>query len=225
MSGRRAGAMASLTSVCCYRPDEGSKRQRTESASSASSNDKQRAQADEGENKDSNAGAPTAGKNIRGAAARNHRNKELRQREEKQQKDRLDAASKRKGRAERRRGDGKTLSFTHTMITNPWKNQIHRKNHSRAPSPPKAWTRELSKLYRHHKRSLYQRALTTKRPDVHPLAADASVETSTPEIGIGRAHPRTVTMPPLPLTAIVRRRATTPPEAMEKQGNSPKYGI
>ena len=45
-------------------------------------------------------------KMIRGAAARNHRAKELREREEQREKQKADAAGRRKGRAERRRGDG-----------------------------------------------------------------------------------------------------------------------
>lgn len=51
-------------------------------------------------------GVHHSGKKIRGAAARNHREKELR---EERERARLEAANKRKGRAERRRVDG-TLS-------------------------------------------------------------------------------------------------------------------
>ena len=51
-------------------------------------------------------GAHHSGKKIRGAAARNHREKELR---EERERARLEAANKRKGRADRRRVDG-TLS-------------------------------------------------------------------------------------------------------------------
>ena len=46
---------------------------------------------------------------IRGAAARNHRNKELREQEEKREQERAEAAAKRKARSERRRGDGQSL--------------------------------------------------------------------------------------------------------------------
>lgn len=101
-----AGANAAC---CCCRTKDGSKRPRTDSGSSASSSNPRGAQDNvEIEAEDTQVAASSTGKNIRGAAARNHRNKELREREEKQQKDRLDAASKRKGRAEKRRGDGKT---------------------------------------------------------------------------------------------------------------------
>lgn len=94
---------------CCCRTKDGSKRPRTESGSPASSSNLRGVQDDtEIEAEDIQVAASSTGKNIRGAVARNHRNKELREREEKQQKDRLDAASKRKGRAEKRRGDGKT---------------------------------------------------------------------------------------------------------------------
>lgn len=48
-------------------------------------------------------GTHQSGKKIRGAAARNHREKELR---EERERARLEAANKRKGRAERRRVDG-----------------------------------------------------------------------------------------------------------------------
>ena len=48
-----------------------------------------------------------SGKRIRGAAARNHREKEMREEKERQ---RTEAANKRKGRAERRRVDGKLKS-------------------------------------------------------------------------------------------------------------------
>ncbi|KAI4109441.1 MAG: hypothetical protein L6R37_000598 [Teloschistes peruensis] len=94
--------------------DEGKddkKRQRTKSGSSASSNEKPSAQeANEEEADKSKPIVPSAAKPIRGAAARNHRNKELRDLEEKREKERADAAGRRKGRAERRRGDGNKLN-------------------------------------------------------------------------------------------------------------------
>jgi hypothetical protein len=49
----------------------------------------------------------TSPKRIRGAAAKNHREKELR---EQRERERLDAATRRKVRSERRRGDGKLES-------------------------------------------------------------------------------------------------------------------
>ena len=48
------------------------------------------------------------GKRIRGAAARNHREKELR---EEKERIRAEAANKRKGRADRRRVDGMLTTF------------------------------------------------------------------------------------------------------------------
>ncbi|KAL9598366.1 MAG: hypothetical protein Q9219_004528 [cf. Caloplaca sp. 3 TL-2023] len=84
--------------------DEDNKRRRTESGSSSTSNGK-RPVRDEVENEDTNAGVSSIGKNIRSAAVRDPRHKELREREEKRDQDRLVAAGRRKGRAERRRGD------------------------------------------------------------------------------------------------------------------------
>ncbi|CAL8578216.1 Histone deacetylase complex subunit [Xanthoria parietina] len=81
------------------------KRQRTKSGSSESSNDKGGPQDDGGAIEEANATFSPSAKNIRGAAARNHRKKELREQEEKREKDRADAAGRRKGRAEKRRGD------------------------------------------------------------------------------------------------------------------------
>ena len=49
----------------------------------------------------------TPKKNIRGAAARNHQAKELRDQKE---RDRQEAAAKRRSRVERRHGDGKLAS-------------------------------------------------------------------------------------------------------------------
>ncbi|KAF4629802.1 hypothetical protein G7Y89_g8341 [Cudoniella acicularis] len=77
---------------------EGPKRQRTQSASPSpirEQNQTPQAESDDGTN-----GRPGAAKKIRGAAARNHKEKELR---EERERTRQEAASKRKGRAERRR--------------------------------------------------------------------------------------------------------------------------
>lgn len=104
------GIQDGTDAACWYcRMKYGSKRPRTDSGSSASSTHLRSAQDDiEVETEGIQAVASPTGKNVRGAAARNHQNKVLREREEKQQNDRLDAASKRKGRAENRRGDGET---------------------------------------------------------------------------------------------------------------------
>ncbi len=86
------------------RRNENVKRQRTTSgsASSASQSKSRRHDADS----ENEIGKPEKPKNIRGAAARNHRNKEVRDREAQREKERADALGGRKGRAERRRGDG-----------------------------------------------------------------------------------------------------------------------
>ncbi|KAI4276210.1 MAG: hypothetical protein LQ337_002650 [Flavoplaca oasis] len=81
------------------------RRQRTKSGSSASSNDKVAPRDDEVGVEEADATLSPSAKNIRGAAARNHRKKELREQEEKREKDRGDATGRRKGRAEKRRGD------------------------------------------------------------------------------------------------------------------------
>jgi hypothetical protein len=81
---------------------DGVKRQRTASASPSPSGEPHRfasqADSDDGPN-----GRPNTGKKIRGAAARNHKEKEER---EQLERSRQEAANKRKGRAERRRIDG-----------------------------------------------------------------------------------------------------------------------
>ncbi|KAL2062209.1 hypothetical protein VTL71DRAFT_6475 [Oculimacula yallundae] len=80
---------------------DGPKRQRTASASPSPSPIRElqtfesQADSDDGAN-----GKPSGAKKIRGAAARNHKEKELR---EEREKSRQEAANKRKGRAERRR--------------------------------------------------------------------------------------------------------------------------
>ncbi|CZS91798.1 related to CTI6 Cyc8-Tup1 Interacting protein [Rhynchosporium agropyri] len=80
---------------------EGPKRQRTASASPSPSPipDARTFQA-QAESDDEANGKPSGGKKIRGAAARNHKEKELR---EERERLRQEAANKRKGRAERRR--------------------------------------------------------------------------------------------------------------------------
>ena len=99
-----------------FRDRHGIKRQRTTSGSSSSpSNIKKSQEGVESEDDAGLAGNQNDGaKKIRGAAARNHREKELRDREKEREKERADAAGRRKGRAERaerRRGDGKSRTF------------------------------------------------------------------------------------------------------------------
>jgi hypothetical protein len=84
------------------------KRQRTYSRSPSPSKDDPKASGaieDSDDEKSRNNGP----KKIRGAAARNHREKEAREERERQ---RLEAATKRKGRAERRRVEGELHGCT-----------------------------------------------------------------------------------------------------------------
>ncbi|KAI9879247.1 MAG: hypothetical protein M1830_009107 [Pleopsidium flavum] len=86
------------------------KRQRTTSGSPSNPSNpntnstSQRGNSDDGSpsNKEIGSGVP---KKIKGAAARNHRENDIRDREAEREKARADAAGRRKGRAERRRGD------------------------------------------------------------------------------------------------------------------------
>ncbi len=84
------------------RKPDGPKRQRTASASPSPSQEPQQfgSQAD---SEDGTNGRTAGAKKIRGAAARNHRDKELR---EERERSRQEAAKKRMGRAERRRVEG-----------------------------------------------------------------------------------------------------------------------
>lgn len=90
------------------RKPDGPKRQRTASVSPSPTREPQRltsqADSDEGAN-----GRTAGAKKIRGAAARNHKEKELR---EERERSRQEAAKKRMGRAERRRVEGEDCKFT-----------------------------------------------------------------------------------------------------------------
>jgi hypothetical protein len=81
---------------------DGVKRQRTASASPSPSGELHRF-ASQADSDDGTNGKTSVTKKIRGAAARNHKEKELR---EERERLRQEAANKRKGRAERRRIDG-----------------------------------------------------------------------------------------------------------------------
>ncbi len=111
--GEGKGAAVIAKSECpslCDRPIidleysklDGVKRQRTASASPSPSGEPHRF-ASQADSDDGTNGRPTVGKKIRGAAARNHKEKEMR---EELERSRQEAANKRKGRAERRRIDG-----------------------------------------------------------------------------------------------------------------------
>lgn len=103
---------------------DGPKRQRTDSASPTPEDDEkpQEAPHSQAESEDSTIvgnGRFGAAKKIRGAAAKNHREKELR---EERERSRLEAANKRKGRAERRRIEGQytqihyDVAITHNRL-------------------------------------------------------------------------------------------------------------
>lgn len=88
------------------------KRQRTLGPSSSPSDNKILALSANSEDEDEKAPRTEGANKIRGAAARNHRAKELREREAAQQREqeRADAAGRRKARSERRRGEGQPSS-------------------------------------------------------------------------------------------------------------------
>lgn len=85
-----------------------SKRQRIDSGSSSTPSVEKPPHSANSEDEAPGAGKSSMNepKKLRGAAARNNRGKELHDRERDREKERADAAGRRKGRAERRRGDG-----------------------------------------------------------------------------------------------------------------------
>ncbi|TGO50625.1 hypothetical protein BCON_0179g00050 [Botryotinia convoluta] len=115
---------------------DGPKRQRTDSASPTPEDDEkpQEAPHSQTESEDSTIvgnGRFGAAKKIRGAAAKNHREKELR---EERERSRLEAANKRKGRAERRRiEDSEPIEETPPAIKPPSKNP---EVSAQPPDPP-----------------------------------------------------------------------------------------
>lgn len=96
------------------RKPEGSKRQRTASAS-PSPNPNERFTSQTADSDDGMNGRNNGSRKSRGAAARNNREKEIR---EEKERSRLEAANKRKGRAERRRAEGKS-TVTLLSTNNP----------------------------------------------------------------------------------------------------------
>lgn len=88
------------------RKQEGPKRQRTTSASASPPRELHRTES-QADSDDGTNGRVSTAKKIRGAAARNHKEKEAR---EERERSRKEAAQKRMGRAERRRVDGKLWS-------------------------------------------------------------------------------------------------------------------
>ena len=99
------------------RNKHGSKRQRTFSSSPSTLSKQSRSPSqppgDEHSTK-SNTNGSAGGKKIRGAAARNHRDKEVRDRQKEIAAQRAEAARKREARSERRRGEGKT-AYDHAL--------------------------------------------------------------------------------------------------------------
>ncbi|CAD6443899.1 e465f6bd-85a2-471d-99f5-88e507279279 [Sclerotinia trifoliorum] len=120
---------------------EGPKRQRTDSASPTPEDEEKpqeplQRSVSQAESDDSaiiGNGRFGAAKKIRGAAAKNHREKELR---EERERSRLEAANKRKGRAERRRiEDSEPIEETPPAIKPPSKNS---EVATQPPDPPPA---------------------------------------------------------------------------------------
>ncbi|KAB8295857.1 hypothetical protein EYC80_008678 [Monilinia laxa] len=121
---------------------EGSKRQRTDSASPTPESDEKpqetpQRSVSQAESEDSATltnGRNGGAKKIRGAAAKNHREKELR---EERERLRLEAANKRKGRAERRRiEDSEPVEETPPAIKPP--NNKNPEVDAQPPDPPPA---------------------------------------------------------------------------------------
>ena len=123
VKGSEVEVIASSTSHVCgvsilakhnlkHRRKESTKRQRTSSTSSPSDSKIVLANL-ASDDEDENGQKPREGgqNKIRGAAARNQRNKELREKEEKREQERTEAASRRKARSERRKADGKGPSL------------------------------------------------------------------------------------------------------------------
>ena len=97
------------------RRNENVKRQRTTSGSASSASQSKICR--RGAESEDEVEKPEKSKIIRGAAARNHRNKEVRDREAQREKERADAHGNRKGRAERRRGDGNVPQSSLNYLT------------------------------------------------------------------------------------------------------------
>ncbi|KAL8724648.1 MAG: hypothetical protein Q9166_007838 [cf. Caloplaca sp. 2 TL-2023] len=127
---------------------DNNKRQRTKSGSSSSSNEKAAGQDNEEDNDEPNATFSPSAKNIRGAAARNDRPRELREREEKRERDRADASGRRKGRAEKRRADESDPSEEPLSRTTSSKGAEH--IHAATPPVPQ---RQTSQKGSQHKRT------------------------------------------------------------------------
>jgi hypothetical protein len=96
------------TNASC-RNKHGSKRQRTFSSSPSTLSKQSRSPSQPPDDESStkpNTNGNAGGKRIRGAAARNHRDKEVRDRQKEIAAQRAEAARKREARSERRRGEG-----------------------------------------------------------------------------------------------------------------------
>ena len=108
--GRLLDAAMKCPTDCSSSNKHGSKRQRTFSSSPSTLSKQSRSPSqppgDEPSTKP-NTNGNAGGKKIRGAAARNHRDKEVRDRQKEIAAQRAEAARKREARSERRRGEGK----------------------------------------------------------------------------------------------------------------------
>ncbi|KAL8943409.1 MAG: hypothetical protein Q9211_000998 [Gyalolechia sp. 1 TL-2023] len=180
------------------------KRQRTESGSSASLDDRQVTRdAIEDETENVVAGVSPVGNSIRGAPARNHRTKDLRELEEKRENGRSDAAGRRKGKSERRFGDESDLSEEPISRTASSKDADHVSAETpSAPAPaPEPAPAPLPQKGSHHKKTgrpparrgrvgRNQYSKDRDRPDTPKNPQDATSPTNSHSSKEGQASPR-----------------------------------
>lgn len=159
----------------CYRTKQEIKRQRTSSRSPSAS------PVLESEDDSTKASAPK--QKPRGAAARSQHQKE--QREKDRDKERTEAANRRKGRAERRKGDGRTIPCA-TRV--PADSEQITSLLKLPPHPPRTKSRpclqnpQNSRPQRHPQLKLGHRPHREEAVDRHKKRAVGSVVTSTHEI-------------------------------------------
>jgi len=206
--------------------EDNTKRQRTSGPSSSPSDSKTFAPNAHSEDEEEKAPKPEGANKIRGAAARNHRAKEFREREAAQQREqeRADAAGRRKARSERRRGEGQLSSAPSTKCPTRLNSSHQIPIPQRSPSPVQPPTKT-----RHNPHPPSPNP-PTKRPVVHPPAAAASDGTNTPKIAtllpspIPPPHPP----PPTPMAQMTRhpksteRARITPPTPRMETPKTPR---
>jgi len=164
------------------RRTEDIKRQRTTSGSASSnSQSKSRRQAVESEEENQK---PERPKNIRGAAARNHRNKEIRDREAQREQERAHASGS-KRRTARGRDDGKYSDSKIFQLILMSLQQVNRllslylePTLPEVPKQTALYSPPLPRRTFHHPRP------PTKRPAAHRPRKVASAETNTPKTEI-----------------------------------------